>query len=141
MTHSRPGVAYPLWRRITELSGQLGLNKTELEKLTGVRKATLDAWRTAKRCPQSRTVTAVAVAINQAAEKAGMDLYLSPDEALRLAGVVPQASVDDVRQAISQNSVFTDAQRVALLGIVDTFVQQNAQNAETHRETGSSDGV
>jgi len=125
MGHSIPGVAYPLWVRITEICGVLGLSKTKLAELSGVRTATFEAWKVSKRPPQPRTLNPVIAAINNAAYEAGSELHIEPSEALALAGVVPRetnaATVADIRDAIKVNPHFTAEQRAALLQIIDSF--------------------
>jgi len=141
MGHSIPGVAYPLWVRITEICGVLGLTKTKLSELSGVRTATFEAWRTSKRPPQQRTLNPVIAAINGAAHEAGSELRIHPTEALALAGVVPHetnaSTVDDIRDLIQVNANFTAEQRAALLQIIDSFTSNKPGGFPGSPDTGS----
>ncbi|MEU7905347.1 hypothetical protein [Actinoplanes sp. NPDC049118] len=106
-----------------------------------VRPATFSQWKTTTRAPQPRLVNALADAINRAAQAAGSELYLDPQEARRLAGFLPEqpaATVDDVRRAIKANPNFTRSQSAALLQIIDGFEAQNTQAAGQQQSERSS---
>lgn len=70
--------ARPLWDRIQTACAERGWNGVRLERESGVARQTVNKWRTQPRPPQAATVNAVARALD-----------IPPDEALRLAGILP----------------------------------------------------
>jgi hypothetical protein len=115
------GVAYPLWLRVEQERIRLGLTKMELwqrmkaaapDDAPAVSRGTIDNLRDSTRAPQPRIVHALADAL-------GIDR----DEAAQLAGLVPSALSGNtsVRESIVASSVYTDAEKQVLLGLLDVL--------------------
>lgn len=114
------GVAYPFYLRARQLMATLGMSDTELRRRSGVTVNTLKNLAVITRRPQARVVNAVADAV-------GMDRV----EAHRLAGLIPAEMPDNdinVRDAIERSAEFSEAQRRALLQLVDIFTEANTNS-------------
>ncbi len=95
------------------------MNQTDLHEKSGIARSTVNNLRTSTRPPLLRIVNALADAV-------GLDRV----EAAQLAGLLPaepDASGISVRAAIAASPVYTQAQKDALLAMVDVLDQANAQ--------------
>ncbi|GAA2516866.1 helix-turn-helix transcriptional regulator [Winogradskya humida] len=119
MGERRRGVAYRLWLEVEKRRAAQQMSKVDLAKFTGLNRTTIDGLETSRRRPSSRVVHAYA------------DLFGIPrDEAEELAGIVPPQQDMDVRSAISESTVYTDAQKKILLSVIEEFEQASAQRIE-----------
>jgi transcriptional regulator with XRE-family HTH domain len=121
MTNRPRGVAWPFWKRLKDAQADIPLTDTELQRLSGVARTTVDRLEHGKRPPQARVIHALADAV-----------HIDRDEALRLAGLKADEQppdTADVRRAVEASSTYTPEQRAMLLQMMDTFDQVNRGSA------------
>lgn len=114
------GVAYRFWLRIERERADQGMTKTDLWNAMKARagdgpspaRSTMDNLRDSTRAPQPRIVRALAEVLG-----------IPWQEAQELAGLVPPATSAevDVRDAIARSEVYNDAEKNALLGLLDVL--------------------
>lgn len=78
MDQGQKAPALPLWELIETIRADRGWTWTQLARVAGVHRTTIDKWRHQPRSPHPPTV-------KQAAEGLGIDIQ----EAMKLAGIVP----------------------------------------------------
>lgn len=123
VAHITRGVAYAFWEEVTREAGKKGLNTSDLARITGLRRQTIDNLKTTTRPPQPRIINALADAVD-----------IERDRAHILAGRLPpdvNETDTDVRGAIQQSLAYTEAQKQMLLEMMDALDAANA--AQGHR--------
>jgi hypothetical protein len=95
MTEGAPAARFH--EAVLRVLQEQGRSKNWLHNKTGVARSTVDAWAIQPRPPQARTVLAVAEAL-------GMDRT----DALRLAGVLADLTVDINDEAVALTELDTD---------------------------------
>ncbi|WP_433793965.1 helix-turn-helix domain-containing protein [Actinoplanes sp. CA-252034] len=113
------GVAWAFWRHVKDAQADVPLTDTELQRLSGIARTTIDRLETGKRPPQARVVHALADA-----------LHIDRDQALREAGLKPGADgenaepasdLDSIYKLVENEPSYTEDQRNALLLLMRTF--------------------
>jgi hypothetical protein len=85
-------------------------------------------------------VSAIVDALNARASELARGTVLDKTEARQLAGLVPpdsEPTSDDIRRLIRLTQSYTDAQRAALLQIIDSFDAQNSHPGEGGGDNGT----
>lgn len=118
MTATGRGPAYRFWERVQRELDEQRMTQTELVERSGVTAAAIGRFRTAPhrdRVTRKSNVIAVAKVLG-----------IPDDEAIDLAGlaVTTDPSVS-VRESIARSGEYTDAQKQALLGLLDVLDAAN----------------
>ncbi len=116
MSPTGRGAATAFWVKVKNEMDDVGWDKSELAKRSGLARTTIDGLESGKRRPTVKTVHALA------------DLFhIDRKEARRLAGLAPpEPAPVSVREAILASSVYTAEQKSMLLAMLDTIDRANA---------------
>jgi hypothetical protein len=123
------GPAYPFWLEIQRITGRLEMSIREVSDRSKVPVTTINRLQTSPardRASRIRAVRKLAKALNQASVELAPEQDLPfPEEAevLRLAGLAEPALDDSisVREAVQRSTEYSEAQRRALLSLLDAF--------------------
>ncbi len=123
MTSGERGVAFDFWTEVEKRRLDLGWEKQELAKRSGMARSTIDGLRSGKRPPRFKTIHALADL-----------LHIDRDKAEQLAGLTerpPEPGQMSVRDAIVASPEYTQDQKEMLLAMLSTIDRANGATRDS----------